>query len=108
MPAPQRELLEETGIAAEPVRDPHRLDFIRRDDAGGMSDAHFTLIAVLLEWRAGEGEPIEDATRARLVHAGRGQGAGIGAFFACRVFDAPGIRVRPLADARSLAGHDVN
>jgi ADP-ribose pyrophosphatase YjhB (NUDIX family) len=24
--------------------------------------AHFTLIAVLLEWRAGEGEPIEDAS----------------------------------------------
>jgi hypothetical protein len=31
-------------------------------DAAGKIKTHFTLVPVLLEWRAGEGEPIEDAT----------------------------------------------
>jgi ADP-ribose pyrophosphatase YjhB (NUDIX family) len=57
-----RELLEETGIAADPVRIIGGSNVIGRDDDGKVR-AHFTLIAVLLDWRAGEGEPIEDATR---------------------------------------------
>lgn len=57
----ERELLEETGIVAEPVRALSVFDFIRHDEAGRVK-VHFALIAVLLEWRSGEGEPIEDAT----------------------------------------------
>jgi ADP-ribose pyrophosphatase YjhB (NUDIX family) len=57
----QRELLEETGIAAEPVRVLTATNAIRSDEAGRVR-THFTLVAVLLDWRAGEGEPIEDAT----------------------------------------------
>ncbi|HUB96965.1 MAG TPA: NUDIX hydrolase [Stellaceae bacterium] len=56
-----RELLEETGVAAEPVRIIGGSNVIGRDDDGRVR-AHFTLIAVLLDWRAGEGEPIEDAS----------------------------------------------
>ena len=57
----QRELKEETGIDAEPLAVLTALDAIRHDD-GGRVKAHFTLVAVLLDWRAGEGKPIEDAT----------------------------------------------
>ena len=56
-----RELREETGIIAEPVATLTVLDSIRRDEAGRIK-VHFALAAVLMEWRAGEGEPIEDAT----------------------------------------------
>lgn len=56
----RRELLEETGIAAEPVADLSVLDMIRHDAAGRV-ETHFTLVCVLLDWRAGEGRPLEDA-----------------------------------------------
>jgi ADP-ribose pyrophosphatase YjhB (NUDIX family) len=57
----QRELAEETGIAADPVATLGVLDRIDRDDDGRVR-SHFALVAVLLEWRSGEGEPIEDAS----------------------------------------------
>jgi ADP-ribose pyrophosphatase YjhB (NUDIX family) len=57
----ERELLEETGIVAEPVATLNVFDTIRRDDDDRVK-VHFALIAVLLEWRSGEGEPLEDAT----------------------------------------------
>ena len=58
----ERELREETGIAAVPVRTLGVLDTIRRDGDGRVK-VHFALVAVLLDWRQGEGEPLEDATR---------------------------------------------
>jgi 8-oxo-dGTP diphosphatase len=57
----QRELKEETAIDADPLGMLDVLDSLRLDDAGKVK-VHFTLVAVLLEWRAGEGVPIEDAT----------------------------------------------
>jgi 8-oxo-dGTP diphosphatase len=57
----ERELLEETGIIAEPVATLGVLDTIRRDEADRVK-VHFALVVVLLEWRSGEGEPIEDAS----------------------------------------------
>jgi ADP-ribose pyrophosphatase YjhB (NUDIX family) len=57
----RRELAEETRILADPVSTLSVFDQIRHDDEKRVK-AHFTLIAVLLDWRAGEGEPIEDAT----------------------------------------------
>jgi 8-oxo-dGTP diphosphatase len=57
----QRELKEETGIAADPVATLKVIDRIGLDEAGKVK-THFTLVAVLLDWRSGEGEPIEDAT----------------------------------------------
>ena len=57
----QRELKEETGIDADPVATLTVLDSIRHDQAGKVK-VHFALVAVLLDWRTGEGEPIEDAT----------------------------------------------
>jgi ADP-ribose pyrophosphatase YjhB (NUDIX family) len=56
----QRELKEETGIIADPVDTLAVLDAIRHDQAGRVK-VHFALVSVLLEWRSGEGEPIEDA-----------------------------------------------
>lgn len=56
-----RELREETGIRADPLATLTVLDFIRRDDDRRVK-VHFTLVCVLLDWRAGEGEPIEDAS----------------------------------------------
>jgi ADP-ribose pyrophosphatase YjhB (NUDIX family) len=56
-----RELREETGIIAEPMATLTVLDSIRRDEAGRVK-VHFALAAVLMAWRMGEGEPIEDAT----------------------------------------------
>jgi 8-oxo-dGTP diphosphatase len=57
----ERELLEETGIVAEPTATLTVLDTIRRDDNDRVK-VHFALVAVLLDWLSGEGEPIEDAT----------------------------------------------
>jgi ADP-ribose pyrophosphatase YjhB (NUDIX family) len=57
----RRELKEETGIDADPVAALDVLDSLRHDEAGKVK-VHFALIAVLLEWRAGEGEPIADAS----------------------------------------------
>jgi ADP-ribose pyrophosphatase YjhB (NUDIX family) len=58
----RRELLEETGITAEPLSVLTILDIIRRD-ADGRVETHFALVCVLCDWRDGEGEPIEDASR---------------------------------------------
>ena len=56
-----RELREETAIAADAVSVLTAFDFITRDEAGAAT-RHYTLIAILCEWRAGEGELIEDAS----------------------------------------------
>lgn len=56
-----RELREETGITADPVATLKVIDRIGHDEAGHVK-THFTLVAVLLDWRAGDGELIEDAT----------------------------------------------
>jgi 8-oxo-dGTP diphosphatase len=53
-----RELLEETGIVAEPVGPLTVLDVVNRDDDGRVK-THYTLVAVLAEWRSGE--PVADA-----------------------------------------------
>lgn len=55
-----RELMEETGIVAEPagILDVH--DAISRDPDGRVQ-FHYTLIAVRGVWRSGEGEPADDA-----------------------------------------------
>ena len=57
----RRELMEETGIDAEPVSVLTAFNAIRCDEAARVR-VHYTLVAVLLDWRAGEGEPIEDAS----------------------------------------------
>jgi len=59
--AAARELREETGIAAEPVRVVDAFDVIGKEPDGRIR-AHFTLVCVVLDWRDGEGRPIEDAT----------------------------------------------
>jgi 8-oxo-dGTP diphosphatase len=59
--AAARELHEETGITAEPLRVVDAFDVIGKEDDGRIR-AHFTLVCVVLDWRAGEGRPIEDAT----------------------------------------------
>ena len=56
-----RELREETGIEADALSVLTAFDFITRD-ASGKPTRHFTLIAVLCDWRAGDGETIEDAS----------------------------------------------
>jgi len=55
-----RELLEETGVVAEPVDVLTVLDAIYPDEQGRLR-THFTLVAVLLDWRSGEPMPDEDA-----------------------------------------------
>lgn len=59
--AAARELCEETGIIAEPLRVVDAFDVIGKE-ADGRVRAHFTLVCVVLDWRSGEGEPLEDAT----------------------------------------------
>ncbi|MEJ0068825.1 MAG: NUDIX hydrolase [Pseudomonadota bacterium] len=58
--AAQRELLEETGVHARPVGVLTALDSLHRD-GGGALQFHFVLVAILLDWRAGEGVPADDA-----------------------------------------------
>ena len=59
--AAARELEEETGIEAEPKRVIDAFDVIGKDTDGRIR-AHFVLICVVLDWKAGEGAPIEDAS----------------------------------------------
>jgi len=59
--AAARELQEETGITAEPLRVVDAFDVIGKEPDGRVR-AHFTLVCVVLDWRDGEGTPIEDAT----------------------------------------------
>ncbi|HXS41810.1 MAG TPA: NUDIX domain-containing protein [Stellaceae bacterium] len=59
--AAARELQEETGIEAEPKRVIDAFDVIGKD-ADGRYRAHFVLVCVVLDWKAGEGAPIEDAS----------------------------------------------
>jgi 8-oxo-dGTP diphosphatase len=62
----RRELEEETGILAEPVATLTVLDVIRPDEADRIK-THFALVCVLLDWRQGEGKPIQDAHAVRWV-----------------------------------------
>jgi 8-oxo-dGTP diphosphatase len=59
--AAARELKEETGVEAEPKRVIDAFDVIGREEDGRIR-AHYVLVCVVLDWKAGEGEPIEDAT----------------------------------------------
>src|SRR5437763_1335675 len=67
-----RELMEETGISAEPAGIINVHDAITRD-AEGRVQFHYLLIAVRGIWESGEGEPADDAadcawvTRADIV-----------------------------------------
>lgn len=60
----RRELLEETGVVAEPTRVLTVIEAIRQDEAGKVM-THFTLVCVALEWRAGEGKPLHDASQVK-------------------------------------------
>jgi len=59
--AAQRELWEETGIDAMARRVIDAFDVIGKD-ADGRIRAHYVLVCVVLDWVAGEGAPIEDAS----------------------------------------------
>jgi ADP-ribose pyrophosphatase YjhB (NUDIX family) len=58
--AAMRELAEETGVSAAPLGVLDVIDAVTRDGAGRI-EFHYTLIAVLMEWRAGEGAAADDA-----------------------------------------------
>ena len=60
----QRELIEETGIMAEPASVLTAIESIRQDEKGKIM-THFTLVCVLLDWHQGEGEPLEDARQVK-------------------------------------------
>jgi 8-oxo-dGTP diphosphatase len=55
-----RELLEETGVVAEPAGTLQVIDAIDRDDRGRVR-FHYTLVAVRGVWRSGEGAAGDDA-----------------------------------------------
>jgi 8-oxo-dGTP diphosphatase len=55
-----RELREETAIAADAVQILTAFDFISADT--GASRRHYRLIAILCNWREGEGELLQDAS----------------------------------------------
>jgi ADP-ribose pyrophosphatase YjhB (NUDIX family) len=55
-----RELHEETGVIGEAIGAFAALDAIHRDEAGAVR-YHYTLVAVAIEWRAGEPVAADDA-----------------------------------------------
>lgn len=65
-----RELAEETGISAEPLRAFTALDVFDRDASDELR-YHFILIAVLCRWQSGEPIAGDDALEARWVDLGR-------------------------------------
>jgi 8-oxo-dGTP diphosphatase len=70
-----RELIEETGVAAESAGPLTVIDTIDRDDEGRVR-YHYTLVAVIGHWRSGEGTAGDDAdevawlTRAEIIEQG--------------------------------------
>src|SRR5262249_38467939 len=70
-----RELFDETGVKAEPAGPLTVIDTIDRDKEGRVR-YHYTLVAVIGHWLAGEGVPGDDAdelawlTRAEIVDQG--------------------------------------
>ena len=69
----QRELIEETGIMAEPRDVLTAIEAIREDDKGKVM-THFTLVCVLLDWHQGEGEPLQDAEQVGWYSLAEAQG----------------------------------
>lgn len=67
--AARRELLEETGIRAEPAEILTAVDYVDRDGSGGIR-FHYVMLAVLM--RAAPGEPVaaDDAAEARWFSPG--------------------------------------
>ncbi len=64
----RRELLEETGIVADPERVLTVIEAIRQDGKGKVM-THFTLVCVGLAWCRGEGEPLHDALQVKWLTA---------------------------------------
>lgn len=64
--AATRELAEETGVSAEPLRVFTAVDAFDHDATGNLC-RHFILIAVLFRWKAGEPVAGDDALEARWV-----------------------------------------
>ena len=70
-----RELLEETGVVAEPIGPLTVIDTIDRDDEGRVR-FHYTLVAIRGLWQSGEGIAADDAeevawlSRAEITQAG--------------------------------------
>jgi 8-oxo-dGTP diphosphatase len=62
--AAMRELDEETGIAADPQGVLTHFDVIERDASGDVI-VHYLLLAVLADWRSGEGIAADDAAALR-------------------------------------------
>jgi len=61
-----RELLEETGVVAEPLHVFDAVDVFDRDDTGALR-RHFILIAMLCRWQSGEPVAGDDARDARWI-----------------------------------------
>lgn len=74
--AATRELAEETGVYAEPLRVFTAVDAFDLDPAGTLR-RHFILIAVLFRWTAGEPVPGDDALEARWVDLKALKGTGL-------------------------------
>ncbi|MEN9059965.1 NUDIX hydrolase [Ponticoccus litoralis] len=71
-----RELAEETGVAAEPLRVVTAVDAFDRVETGALR-RHFILIAVLCRWTAGEPVAADDALDARWVDLDALQDSGL-------------------------------
>jgi ADP-ribose pyrophosphatase YjhB (NUDIX family) len=69
--AARREVLEETGVAIEPLMVIDVVDLIERNPTTGNVDLHYTLVDVLALWLSGEPRPGDDAADAAWVDLGR-------------------------------------
>lgn len=105
--ATARELLEETGVVAEPLHVFDAVDVFDRDDAGALR-RHFILIAVLCRWQSGEPVAGDDARDARWIPLADLEGHELATSFGVARLARKAAALTAALDSGSSSGSGLN
>lgn len=105
--ATARELLEETGVVAEPLHVFDAVDVFDRDEAGALR-RHFILIAVLCRWQSGEPVAGDDARDARWIPLADLEGHELATSFGVARLARKAAALTAALDSGSSSGSGLN